>query len=418
LTTNRDRTLSIISSAIAILLFWASMYVYVPILPTHARALGASETQIGLILASYGLTQLIFRLPLGLFSDRLQRKKVFAILGTLLVTASGIGLAYSRTPTALFLFRALSGGAATAWVTISVLYNGHFSIEHAVRTAGQLNLLSAIGQILAMSTGGWLAERWGAQAAFWGSAVVSLPALLAFGLVRDVRTTQKHGITFRQFGRAITTPRLLLVSGLAACSQYAFFATSLGFAAVRAQDLGASDAQLGILATAVQVGRALPLFLLSLQRRPSNARWLTIAGLSLTASMVFVFPLFTDLRWLVVCQAMIGVGVGTAFPVLMGLALQAVEPEARASAMGVYQSVYAVGMTLGPAFSGMFAQRWGMWGVYGTNGALLVGAVLIAVLFLWSRPYPDASSGAASVAAPARPAEASATSAVSDERAS
>ena len=66
--------------------------------------------------------------------------------------ASGIGLAFSRTPTTLFLFRALSGGAATAWVTISVLYNSHFTIEHAVRTAGQLNLLSAIGQDPAQSS--------------------------------------------------------------------------------------------------------------------------------------------------------------------------------------------------------------------------------------------------------------------------
>jgi MFS family permease len=395
LTANRDRTFSIASSAIAILLFWASLYVYVPILPTHARAAGASEAQIGLILASYGLTQLLFRLPLGLFSDRLQRKKIFAILGTLLVTASGIGLSYARTPTTLFMFRALSGGAATAWVAISVFYNSHFSIEHAVRTAGQLNLLSAIGQIIAMSAGGWVAERWGAQAAFWGSAIVSLPVLLAFSLVRDVRTTKKQGITWQQFGRAITTPRLLLVSGLAACSQYAFFATSLGFAAVRAQDLGASDGQLGILATAVQVGKALPLLFLSLQRRPGNARWLTIAGFALIAVPVFIFPTLTDLRWLIVCQAVIGMGVGTAFPVLMGLALQAVEPEARASAMGVYQSVYAVGMTLGPAFSGMFAERWGIWGVYGSNGILVLGAILVAVLFLRSKASPTHSTEAA-----------------------
>lgn len=416
MTTNRDRTLSILSSAIAIVLFWASMYVYVPILPTHARALGASGIQIGLVLGSYGLTQLLFRLPLGLVSDRLQRKKIFALLGALLVMTSGLGLAYSRTPATLFLFRALSGGAATAWVTISVLYNSHFSIEHAVRTAEQLNFMSAIGQILAMSAGGWIAERWGAQATFWGSAILSLPVLLAFGLVRDVRTTRGHGITWQEFGKAITTPRLLLVSSLAACSQYALFATGLGFAAVRAQDLGASDAQLGILTTAVQVGKALPMFFLSLQRRPRDARWLTVAGLTLISVMVFVFPTLTDLPWLVVCQTVMGIGVGTAFPVLMGLALQAVEPEARASAMGVYQSVYAVGMTLGPAFSGMFAQRWGMWGVYGTNGALLVGAALIAVLFLRSKP--DAASGAPPTDSyPPRPAEASATSAVSDERA-
>jgi predicted MFS family arabinose efflux permease len=388
LTSDQNRALAIAGSVIAILLFWASLYTYVPILPTHARSVGATDSQIGLILASYGLTQLLFRLPLGLLSDRLRRKKVFALIGTLLVTASALGLAFSKTPLGLFLFRALSGGAATAWVTISVLYNSQFPIERAVRTAGQLNLMAAVGQILAMSSGGWIAESWGAQAAFLASAAVSLPALLAFSLVKDVRSESGAVITGQAFFRAITTPRLLLVSLLAACSQYAFFATSLGFAAVRAQDLGASDVQLGILTTAVQVTKALGSLLLSVQRRPNSGRAMTAAGLSLIAGTLFVFPALTQFHWLVASQAIIGLGVGIAFPVLMGMALQAVEPEARASAMGVFQSIYALGMTLGPMVSGVISQWWGISGVYWTNGVLLAGAALVAAVLLRPRGEP------------------------------
>jgi predicted MFS family arabinose efflux permease len=72
----------------------------------------------------------------------------------------------------------------------------------------------------------------------------------------------------------------------------------------------------------------------------------------------------------------------------MGLALQAVDPEARASAMGAFQSIYAVGMTLGPAVSGVIARWWGIGGVYLANGALLVLAVLVAVLFLRNQKQP------------------------------
>lgn len=379
---DRERVFSIASSAFAIFVFWASLYMYVPILPTHARSAGASEGQIGSILASYGLTQLLFRLPLGLLSDRLRRKKLFALIGAVLVALSGLGLALSRTPTALFVFRALSGCAATAWVTITALYNTQFSIEHAVRTAGQLNFLSAIGQILAMSTGGLLADRWGAQAAFWASAVLAVPAFLAFTLVKDVRTTRGPGITMPQFLRAISTPKLLLVSGLAACSQYAMFGTSLGFAAVRAQDLGASDARLGLLTTAVQVAKAIPMLMLSVRSRPDNSRVATIAGLVLIAVPLFIFPYLTSFWLLVACQAVMGLGIGIVFPVLMGLALQSVEPDARASAMGVFQSIYALGMTLGPLISGIVARRWQIEGVYLTNGVLLVAAILVAVWLL------------------------------------
>jgi MFS family permease len=387
-TTNRERTLSIASSAFAIFLFWASLYMYVPILPTHARASGARNDQIGMILASYGLTQLFLRIPTGWLSDRLRRKKVFALIGTLLVAASGLGLALSKTPTALFVSRALSGCAATAWVTIAVLYNSHFSIEHAVRTSGQLNLLSAIGQILAMSSGGLLADRWGAGATFWASVVLSIPVFAAFSLVKDVRETRTSGITWAQFGKAITTPRLLLVSALAACSQYAMFGTSLGFAAVRAQDLGATDGQLGILTTAVQVAKAIPMFVISFHGRPQNGRLMTIVGLSLIAAPLFAFPFLSAFWLLVACQVLIGLGVGIAFPVLMGLALQSVDPEARASAMGVFQSVYAIGMTLGPAVSGVVAKQWTITGVYMTSGTLVVAAIVLAVLLLRAQRQP------------------------------
>jgi MFS family permease len=381
LTPKKTQTLSIVSAVLAIVFFWTSLYTYVPILPTHALASGATDAQLGLILASYGLTQLIFRLPLGLLSDRLRRKKVFALLGALLVTASAVGLAFARGPIGLFAFRALSGCAATAWVTITALYTSHFPIEHAVRSAGQLNLMAAIGQIVAMSSGGWIAERWGAQATFLASALLSIPALASFGLVRDVRSTSGSGLSMQAFGRAISTPRLLLVAGLAACSQFAFFATTLGYAAVHAQVHSASDAELGILTTAAQVAKALPSLLLSVRRRANSGRTAVVTGFSLISLPLFIFPALTDLRWMIVCQAAVGLGVGMSFPVLMGLALQAVEPEARASAMGVFQSIYALGMTLGPLFSGVIASWWGIWGVYLTNGALLVAATLLALAF-------------------------------------
>jgi MFS family permease len=140
--------------------------------------------------------------------------------------------------------------------------------------------------------------------------------------------------------------------------------------------------QLGILTTAVQVAKAVPMLVLSLRGRPLSGRLPTIAGLMLIAVPLFIFPFLTEFSLLVVCQAVIGLGVGIAFPVLMGLALQAVEPEARASAMGVFQSVYAIGMTLGPAVSGLVARRWDITAVYMSNGALLVTSILVAVVLL------------------------------------
>jgi MFS family permease len=187
------------------------------------------------------------------------------------------------------------------------------------------------------------------------------------------------------FGRAISNPRLLLVAGLAACSQFAFFATTLGYAAVHAKTHSASDAELGLLTTAAQVAKALPSLLLSVRRRPQDGRRSVMIGFGLITLPLFVFPALTELRWMIACQAAVGLGVGMSFPVLMGLALQSVEPEARSSAMGVFQSVYAVGMTLGPLVSGVIAGWWGIWGVYLTNATLLVAATVVTIASLRDR---------------------------------
>jgi MFS family permease len=54
----------------------------------------------------------------------------------------------------------------------------------------------------------------------------------------------------------------------------------------------------------------------------------------------------------------------------MGLSIQSVPREQQATAMGVFQSLYAAGMSLGPILSGFIAQRWGLSSVFVLNGLL------------------------------------------------
>ena len=47
------------------MMYWFSMYTYVPILSPYVEHLGGSILVIGLVVGSYGFTQLLVRLPLG-----------------------------------------------------------------------------------------------------------------------------------------------------------------------------------------------------------------------------------------------------------------------------------------------------------------------------------------------------------------
>ena len=60
-------------------LFWFSMYTYVPVLTSYIESLGASHKMAGAIIGSYGFVQMILRIPLGILSDRMHKKRFLSL---------------------------------------------------------------------------------------------------------------------------------------------------------------------------------------------------------------------------------------------------------------------------------------------------------------------------------------------------
>ena len=64
-----------------------------------------------MIIAAYGFTQTVLRIPLGIFSDRLGTRKPFIVAGLLAATVS-VFAHFAESPVALMLLRGLAGVAA------------------------------------------------------------------------------------------------------------------------------------------------------------------------------------------------------------------------------------------------------------------------------------------------------------------
>ena len=93
-------------------LYWFSLYTYIPTFSPYLKSLGISYKMIGIILGSYGFTQMLLRIPLGVFSDRINKRKIFVLLGVLLGALSALGLWAFANPYLILLFRALAGAPA------------------------------------------------------------------------------------------------------------------------------------------------------------------------------------------------------------------------------------------------------------------------------------------------------------------
>jgi MFS family permease len=109
-----------------------------------------------------------------------------------------------------------------------------------------------------------------------------------------------------------------------------------------------------------------------------------LIGVLVTAIAAAAVPLTSDVLELGVTQALNGFGRGSTNALLITLAVLAVAPAQRATAMGVYQAVYAIGMLSGPVVSGAVADAVGIEAVFYLSTAVaLAGGVLV-----FARPLP------------------------------
>jgi len=367
---------SIIICYLCTFLFWGAIYIYMPILTPYAKHVSGSLRAAGLVMGAYGLSQILLRIPLGVWSDRLRRRKPFILLGFLFDGLANLGLLLSGNAWMLFFSVLSAGAAASMWVPFTVLYSSYFPLGQIAHSMSLLMGASRLAQITANYAGGQIAEIWGWTAPFWVGGVLAFLGLLLTNGISEVRPEKGSDLTLQGVFQVGRNRMLLAASFLCALMQSANFSTAYGFTPILAQQLGASKADLGVLLFWYMLpNTAATLLSGTYVRRYVGERSILVAGFLLISGPVLVTPLVGHLRVLYLVQAVNGIGVGLLFPLLMGLSIQSVPREQRATAMGFFQSLYAIGMSLGPILSGVFAQKVGLSSVFILNGALgLVGA--------------------------------------------
>ena len=365
--------------------FWSALYVYSSYLSVYAEKVGASLVMVGVIVASYGFTQLVVRIPLGIASDRLGRRKPFAVLGGLVGALSCAMMLVAPQPWILLIGRGLAGVAAASWVATSVLLISSYPASQVARATSLGMALTGLGCTLSSYAGGWLAGVAGERAPFWAGAVVGLVCAVIFAQIKEPAHVSRQPLTVRALLSVGKVPILLSCSILALLYQYISFAMGSAFVPVYANTLGATSGQLGALMALMQGFYALLAFFAgSISARLGN-RNTAVLGLGLTALSALLTPFAHTLGWLCVLRALHGVGMGLSAPVLMAVPMAAIPPEKRGAAMGFYQAIYAIGMVAGPAISGVLAEHLGLTPTFYTVGALGVLATVGAMVFLPSR---------------------------------
>jgi MFS family permease len=371
------------------LLYWTTMYIYVPILSPYLDYRGLDLRAIGLVLGSYGFVQLLCRFPLGIWSDRLRRRKPFILLG---MASGAISCLLFLVPDSwlwTLAGRAVSGICASTWVAFTVLYAGYYAETHAVRAMSNISFLIVAGQLIGMGFSGWLASEAGWNAPFiTGAAVAGIGFVAACFIKEPKGGVARAPMTFADVGAVVRQPMLLKASLLSVLGHCVLFITMFGFTPLKAvNDLNASNADLTWIVFAFMIPHAFASLYSGKWIAPKfGVRNTLIFGFVLSGACTAAIAWTPSLPMLLATQALNGLAQGLYLPLLLGAAIRDVPGPKRATAMGFYQAVYSAGMFGGPYLAGFLNDVWGIDSGFWCGAAF---AFIAAALCLPRRKRPD-----------------------------
>lgn len=367
--------------------------IIIPLLPFYAQTFGASPLAIGLLFASFSVSQLIASPLLGHWSDTWGRRPVL-ILSLAGTVVSFVMLALAHSLAMLFAARivdGLSGGN----ITTARAYIGDIATdENRAKYFGMLGAAFGLGFVIGPGLGG-LFSHISYTAPIWAAAVITLAAMvLAWVWLPETvhRVTAVAGSPWKALRELGTRAnlRVLLTVDFLYWASFAVYQTTFALFGARrfgfdAVHVGYILAAFGMLGVVVQGALVAPI-----ARRLGEKRMLVV-GLVLAAlswggtALVYSVPLFL---LMLVPSAF---GVGFCNPSLVSLVSAAAGKHEQGRVQGAAGALESLGRTIGPVWGNGVLQVFGEGAAYGSAAVVLIGTAVLATRYTATagpRPEP------------------------------
>ncbi len=370
-----------LSFYIVTFMFWGAMYSHVSVLSGYAEYLKASVQMIGIITGSYGFVQFLLRLPLGILSDRIKKRRVFITGAMVSSFAAGIVMCLVPTPTGLLIGRILCGITACAYVQITVLFTSYYEENEMSKAIGIMVALMYLSQMISMVIGGIATDKFGISSAFFLTSVYALIGIIVSFFIYD-KPIDKKQMKMSELKSIITNRWLIAASILAILCQAIALANSWSFVPLAAYRAGASGTMQSVITTAFTFFGMLSALSSGKLSKIFGEKKVLAAGFLLQTLSSVIITLASSVLGLITGQIFSGIGLGLVFSLLMSVSLKTIPNQQRGSAIGLYQALFAMGMFLGPFIFGSFAEKYPLnYGFIATAILAFLGFILVFVVF-------------------------------------
>jgi predicted MFS family arabinose efflux permease len=362
--------------------FWMTMYSYVPNLPEYSRSLGADAVVLGVIGGVYGIAQIILRIPIGATSDKTGKNKLMLQVGMGVLAASCVALIFADNTNLIILGRLIAGAAAAWWVVLSATYADYHHDDLQVKAQGVLSASSNLGKVAATVIGGIMAQFFGVHSIFIFSFFLAVGCFVLASQLTDLPEKPKSG-SLKNLFSLFKNRDLIVLSLIGILPMFLCFAAPTLFTIVAAQDLGASSLELGMLTMVFFLATAVTSLFVGtrMYKKIGGINALAIAFLICAFSLI---PAFYHINLIVVflMQAVSGFGFGITSSAIAGLVIRAVHPHQRGGATGIFQSVYGIGIFIGPVITGLIIKAVSFDASYWFLLALSIASALLCWLLI------------------------------------
>jgi predicted MFS family arabinose efflux permease len=267
----------------------------------------------------------------------------------------------------------------STWVLQVVVYSAFFPPGQTVRAGAILTLFSSLAKLLGTSLTGFLNSLGGYALSFYvAGSSVALAVLVLLPLSDPVRVTatRSPGVALSLLRKKTVT----IPSALAIVNQFINFSVTFGFLPILAGHLGADDILKSLLVATNIVALILGNLLVTTFAKKTNPVHLLVVSFALFTVGVAGTALAHGIGWLFPLQGLLGLAHGIGYPTTIGITIRDVGQSRRATAMGLHQTIYAVGMFTGPGLSGLLADAVG---IRLTFVAIAAGCLVSSSVLIW-----------------------------------
>lgn len=362
--------------------YWFSLYSYGSVLSNHSASLGADAAMVGLISGSYGFAQMILRLPVGVVSDVIRKRKVFIGIGLLFSIASGIGLGLASTPAEMLVFRSLAGVSVASFIVFPGYMTETYTHLDNHRAMGNMTASSRMGRTVAILAGGLVAQMLGGSWAFLIGGIAAAVCLIPYLILPGDTYGDGHKKHSVKELLSVIRDRHLLVSAVTAIFfQFGTFAAIYTFTPMLAKDIGISEAGIGLLTAFFTLSGSFSSILAGSYFKRKFGTVKTVAAAFLTSAVIFwLMPRGSGATALFALQFAAGFSMGVILPLLMARSMNNVPVEKKGTAMGYFQSIYGIGIISGPYFVGLVIKNDNIERGYTVIAAVCIAAAVFTLL--------------------------------------